>query len=151
MSALLPHFLLGLAIVIADLGLKRLAHQRLACAPLSLGPLGCLRTVPGRLWLVRAERRVHVPAAFVLWALTAASLVAVAVWLPAARVSVCLLLAGSFSNLLEHAARGAITDYVCLRGWPAFNLADVALTAGAVSLLATSFVPAVAALKAALA
>jgi signal peptidase II len=146
MSALLPHVLLGLAIVSADLGLKRVVRARLACVRVSLGPLGCLTSVPGRLWLARAERRVRLPAACALWALLAAPLVAVAVWLPAARVPVCLLLAGSASNLLEHAARGAITDYVCLRGWPAFNLADVALTAGAVSLLATALVPALAAL-----
>jgi|GEM_PF-2979985 len=133
--------LLGLAIVIADLGLKQLVRLRLACVRLSLGPLGSLRTVTARLWLVRAARRVHLPAACALWALMAAPLVAVGVWLPACRVPVCLLLAGSVSNLLEHAARGAITDYVCLRGWPAFNLADVALTAGAVSLLATSLLP----------
>ena len=138
--------LLGLAIVAADLGLKRVVRRRLACAPLSLGPLGCLRTVTGRLWLVRAERRIPVLAAGALWALAAVPLVAVAVWLPAARVPVCLLFAGAASNLLEHATRGAITDYVCLRRWPAFNLADVALTVGALSLLATSLVPAAVAL-----
>jgi signal peptidase II len=146
MSVLLPLLLLGLAIVIADLGLKRLVHQRLACARLSLGLLGCLRTVTARLWLVRADGRVRLSAACALWALMAASLVVVSAWLPDSRVPICLMLAGSLSNLLEHAARGAVTDYVCLRGWPAFNLADVALTAGAVSLLATSVAPAAAAL-----
>ena len=130
--------LLGLAIVAADLGLKRVVRQRLACESLSLGPLGCLRTVTGRLWLMRAERRLPVLAACALWASLAVPLVAVALWLPASRVPVCLLLAGAASNLLEHATRGAITDYVCLRRWPAFNLADVSLTAGALSLLATS-------------
>src|SRR5262245_57533759 len=140
MGALL---LLGLAIVMADLGLKRLVREPLACAPLSLGPLGCLRTVTGRLWLVRAQRRGRALAGWTLWALLAAPLVAVAAWLPACRVPVCLLLAGSVSNLLEHVRRGAITDYVCLRRWPAFNLADVALTAGALGLLATGLIPAV--------
>src|SRR6185436_7796473 len=103
-------------------------------------------TVTGRLWLVRAERRVPALAAWALWALLAAPLVAVAVGLPACRVPVCLLLAGSLSNLLEHVTRGAITDYVCLRRWPAFNLADVALTAGALSLLATGLIAAVSAI-----
>lgn len=133
--------LLGLAIVVADLGLKRVVRQRLAGAPMSLGSLGCLAVVPGRLWLARADRRISVLAAGALWALAAAALIAVALRLPACRVPVCLLLAGSASNLLEHAARGAITDYVCLRRWPAFNLADVALTAGALGLLATGLVP----------
>jgi len=138
--------LAGLAVVLADLGIKQVVRRHLARAPLSLGPAGCLRTVTGRLWLVRARRGISLPAACALWAAMAAPLVAVAVWLPACRVPVCLLLAGSAGNLLEHAARGTITDYVCLRGWPAFNLADVALTTGALSLLATSLVPALAAL-----
>ena len=138
--------LLGLAIVAADLGLKRVVRQRLAGARLSLGPLGCLRTVTGRLWLARPERCIPALAAGALWAVLAVPLVAVAIWLPACRVPVCLLLAGSASNLLEHATRGAITDYVCLRWWPAFNLADVALTAGAIGLLATSLGSAAAAL-----
>ena len=137
--------LLGVAIVVADLGLKRVVRRRLAREPLSLGPLGCLRTVTGRLWLARAQRRISVLAACALWTALAVPLVAVGFWLPACRVPVCLLLAGSASNLLEHATRGAITDFVCLRRWPAFNLADVALTAGAISLLATS-VPAVGAI-----
>ena len=28
-----------------------------------------------------------------------------------------------------------VSDYVCLRFWPAFNLADLALTAGAIGIL----------------
>ena len=138
--------LLGLVIVVADLGLKRVVRQRLAGTRLSLGPLGCLQTVTGRLWLARAGRGVSVAEACALWSLLAASLVAVGAWLPATRLPICLLLAGSASNLLEHATRGAITDFVRLRRWPAFNLADVALTAGALGLLATSLVPAAAAL-----
>jgi lipoprotein signal peptidase len=49
-------------------------------------------------------------------------------------VFVGLLLGGSLSNAMEGSLRGSVTDYVCLRFWPAFNLADVALTAGAVGL-----------------
>ncbi len=35
--------------------------------------------------------------------------------------------------------RGSVSDYVCLRFWPAFNLADVAITVGAIGLLLTTF------------
>ena len=38
-----------------------------------------------------------------------------------------LLLGGSLGNAVEHAQRGAISDYVRLRFWPAFNLADAAI------------------------
>jgi lipoprotein signal peptidase len=35
--------------------------------------------------------------------------------------------------------RGGVSDYVCLRVWPAFNLADVAITVGAIGVLLTTF------------
>ena len=47
-----------------------------------------------------------------------------------------LLLGGSLSNALESSLRGTVSDYVCLRFWPAFNLADLALAAGAIGILA---------------
>ena len=130
--------LLGLAIVAADLALKRAARLHLVGTAMPLGALGCLKAVPGSLRLLRGSAGMSVLALGSLWALLAASLIVVAAWLPAGRVAICLLLAGSASNLLEHAARGTITDYICLRAWPAFNLADVALTAGAASLVVTS-------------
>ena len=50
-------------------------------------------------------------------------------------VFVGLLLGGSLSNAVESSMRGSITDYICLRFWPAFNLADLALAAGAIGIL----------------
>ena len=46
-----------------------------------------------------------------------------------------LLLGGSLSNAMESSLRGAVSDYICLRFWPAFNLADAALTVGAIVIL----------------
>ena len=45
------------------------------------------------------------------------------------------LLGGSLSHALETSLRGCIIDYVRLRLWPAFNLADVAITVGALGVL----------------
>jgi signal peptidase II len=46
-------------------------------------------------------------------------------------------LGGAGSNLLDHLVRGGIVDYVDLRVWPPFNLADAAIVAGVlVALLA---------------
>jgi lipoprotein signal peptidase len=55
--------------------------------------------------------------------------------IPSSTIFVGLLLGGSLSHAVEASLRGAVSDYVCLRFWPAFNLADVALAAGAIGAL----------------
>src|SRR6266545_972709 len=75
-------------------------------------------------------------ALWTLWALSAGTLVVVSAWIPSSRPFVGLLLGGSLSNALESSLRGRVSDYVCLRFWPAFNLADVALTAGVIGVVA---------------
>jgi len=52
------------------------------------------------------------------------------VWLPAG-----LLLGGAGGNLVDRVLDGAVTDFIDLPAWPAFNLADMAITAGVVALL----------------
>lgn len=52
------------------------------------------------------------------------------VWLPTG-----LLIGGAVGNLIDRVAEGAVTDFVDLPLWPAFNLADVAITFGVLSLL----------------
>jgi signal peptidase II len=52
------------------------------------------------------------------------------VWLP-----VGLLLGGAAGNLIDRAARGYVTDFIDLPLWPAFNIADVAITFGVLALL----------------
>ena len=56
-------------------------------------------------------------------------------WLPIVQLFAGLLLGGSLSNAVESSLRGTVSDYVCLRFWPAFNLADLAVAAGAVGIL----------------
>jgi len=52
------------------------------------------------------------------------------VWLP-----VGLLLGGATGNLIDRVLDGAVTDFVDIAFWPAFNVADVAITVGVVVLL----------------
>ena len=52
------------------------------------------------------------------------------VWLPTG-----LLIGGALGNLIDRTLEGAVTDFVDLPLWPAFNLADVAITLGVISLL----------------
>jgi len=52
------------------------------------------------------------------------------VWLPTG-----LLIGGATGNLIDRVTEGAVVDFVDLPWWPAFNVADVAITCGVVSLL----------------
>jgi signal peptidase II len=59
-------------------------------------------------------------------------------------LSFSLILGGALGNAYDRAARGQVIDYLDfhLAGWhwPAFNLADVAITGGAALLVIASFV-----------
>ena len=52
------------------------------------------------------------------------------VWLPTG-----LLIGGATGNLLDRAREGGVTDFIDLPAWPAFNIADIAITLGVLSLL----------------
>lgn len=129
---------LGVAsvVVLADLAVKGLLRRRLGSRVVSLGPLGALRIVGAPLWLTRVDGRAGLRTIWTIWLLAATTLMVVTTWLPASHPFVGLLLGGSASNALERSLRGSVSDYVCLRWWPAFNLADVAVTAGAIGLVA---------------
>jgi signal peptidase II len=42
-----------------------------------------------------------------------------------------LLVGGSLGNLIDRLSHGAVTDFIDFTRWPAFNLADIAITVGA--------------------
>ncbi len=46
-----------------------------------------------------------------------------------------LLVGGALGNLLDRARDGAVTDFIDPPLWPAFNVADMAITAGVLVLL----------------
>ncbi len=52
-------------------------------------------------------------------------------WLPTG-----LLVGGAIGNLIDRVVSGAVTDFIKLPDWPAFNLADVAITVGVIALVA---------------
>lgn len=56
-------------------------------------------------------------------------------------VALALLLGGACGNLSDRLFRdhgGSVIDFIDLQWWPIFNLADVALTAGAILLIITT-------------
>jgi signal peptidase II len=52
------------------------------------------------------------------------------IWLPTG-----LLLGGAIGNLIDRARLGAVRDFIDPPAWPAFNVADIAITFGVLSLL----------------
>jgi signal peptidase II len=54
---------------------------------------------------------------------------------PLAWLAVGLLLGGAIGNALDRIDHGAVTDFVKLPHWPAFNVADTAITFGVLVLV----------------
>jgi signal peptidase II len=52
------------------------------------------------------------------------------VWLPTG-----MLLGGALGNVVDRIRDGAVTDFIKLPAWPAFNVADVSITCGVLVLL----------------
>jgi signal peptidase II len=86
---------------------------------------------------------------WVLSGIAVAISVALAVWLWRAQTrwlsaALGLILGGALGNLIDRARYGAVTDfldfYVGTYHWPAFNLADSAITVGVVMLLGESLI-----------
>ena len=51
------------------------------------------------------------------------------------RVGLSLILGGAVGNLIDRARLGSVIDFIDLRVWPVFNLADSAITIGVGLLL----------------
>jgi len=129
-------FLTLLGVVVSDQALKQRLRHVLGRHAISLGPFGQFRMTEGRLWLPRLRNHPSRSMMWTSWVVAAAALVTASGWIPSSALFVGLLLGGSLSNAVENARRGRVSDYVCLRFWPAFNLADLALAAGSIGTLA---------------
>lgn len=46
-----------------------------------------------------------------------------------------LLLGGSIGNLIDRISREGVTDFIAIGPWPPFNIADIAVTMGAILLV----------------
>jgi signal peptidase II len=127
--------LLGLVLVpLLDQAAKWLVRDRLRGRALTLGALGYVQVVQTQIWAMRARTGMSL---HVMWGICAgaAAVAAIVCTLdPAFGWPFGLMLGGALSHALETTLRGSISDYVCLRFWPAFNLADVALGVGALGI-----------------
>jgi signal peptidase II len=126
----------GLVLVpLADQALKLVLRRRLGPRSVPLGPVGDLRMVKTPIWLARGRGRPNLAGIWTLWLLAAGALALLSAMVPSCGWYAGLLLGGSLSHGLESSVRGGVSDYVCLRFWPAFNLADVAITVGAIGVV----------------
>jgi signal peptidase II len=50
-------------------------------------------------------------------------------------ISTGLLLGGALGNLLDRLIDGSVTDFIKFPDWPAFNVADISITLGVITLL----------------
>lgn len=141
---------LSAVVASADLGLKRLMEGLLAGASIEVLPvfnlaLGYNRGVSfGMLADVGGWQR---------WPLVILAL-AVALWLvvwlarhpvsgeATSKLALALIIGGALGNAVDRMAYGHVTDFIQLhwRGWawPTFNLADVAISLGAILLVAST-------------
>jgi signal peptidase II len=109
--------------------------------------------VVGPLWIRHVHNSGIAFGLFSSWASAVTLLTACAVaWMlvyfaksgarhPVLPVALGLLIGGSLANLTDRIRLGHVTDFLDLRFWPAFNLADVFIVAG-VGLLLTALVAA---------
>lgn len=135
----LRYMLLAAAVILADQATKywvRLSVPSGASEPI----------IPGILHLTHVE---NTGAAFglfqgytpILAAITAALLLAAFFFRerlkqekPLFHVGCALGLSGAVGNLIDRLLLGRVTDFIDLRFWPVFNVADISITAGALLL-----------------
>ena len=130
----------SILVPLLDQAIKLVVRDRLGSGSISLGVMGQLRVVQTHMWMVRAARGFTLAAMWILWIVAASALATISALAPSLGGCSGLLLGGSLSHAVETSLRGSIDDYVCLRFWPAFNLADVALTVGALGMVVEVFV-----------
>jgi signal peptidase II len=123
--------LIMVAVVVSDQTLKFFLRRGVDRNEIALGPFGGVRMVAGQIWLRRLGAHSGVTV-WTVWLAAAVALVIISTWVPSSWIFVGLLLGGSLSNIVESSLRGTVGDYVCLGFWPTFNLADLALTVGAI-------------------
>jgi signal peptidase II len=111
-------------------------------------PLGDAVHVAGPLWIHHVKNPGIAFGLFSSWASAVTILTAAAVcWMlvyfakagarhPILPVALGLLIGGSLANLVDRLRLGHVTDFLDLRFWPAFNLADAFIVTGVLVLLA---------------
>ncbi|MBN8945112.1 MAG: signal peptidase II [Rhizobiales bacterium] len=145
-TRLLPALTLG--IVIADLATKALAAAWLDASGVAVLPvvnltLGFNRGVSFGLFAADGMAGRTALVGLTIVAIAAIGVLAWRTVNPIERMSYALIGGGALGNLVDRLHDGAVTDFIDLHavGWhfPTFNIADVAITGGAVLLFLAAF------------
>lgn len=133
-------FLMACAMVLAiDQASKYLVVRNTPAtgAPVTSGLIR-IRPVSNRYGWIGAFR--NRPTLIIFWALTAGCMALLAVMEPTSGRDVQAALGTAFGgvtgNTIDRLWRGGVVDFVDLRIWPVFNLADIAITAGVITATA---------------
>jgi signal peptidase II len=124
-------FLAGL-IIAADRVSKAIAVRQLIFAR---GEDRFIRLVLSRRPLIAGDTSSRT--LIVLWVAAVACAVSALIYAPALHqntfvtAGVAAVFAGAAGNLADQLVRGAVVDFIAIGRWPVFNLADVAIVAGA--------------------
>ena len=126
----------GLLLVpVLDHAVKRWVRHALGESTVSLGPVGELRMAHADIWIRRGWRGMTPATMWMMWSAAAMTVVGLGALVPWSGWWSGLLLGGSLSHAIEISRHGAVCDYVHLRFWPAFDLADAAVAVGACGVL----------------
>lgn len=139
--------------LLVAVGLVGCDHATKFAVQATLGPRGPLHLVPGVVDLVYTENHDTAFSLFrafgthasklALVGLASVALIAIVVfavkrWRDAGlaeRLAYALVLAGAIGNVADRAVRGYVVDFIHVHHWPVFNVADIAVVAGALLLL----------------
>lgn len=55
--------------------------------------------------------------------------------------SLLLILSGAFSNIIDRLFFGCVIDFINIKVWPIFNIADILISAGAILLITKNIFP----------
>ncbi len=51
------------------------------------------------------------------------------------QIAIAMLLSGAIGNMIDRIATGKVVDYIDIRIWPIFNLADIAIVLGCIIII----------------
>jgi lipoprotein signal peptidase len=125
----------ALAVLVSDQTIKLMFRHLAIGDEVVLGPIVGVRLVTTRILLARFSSQWRASVMWCLWVVAGSALIVAMALASLSPVLVGLLLGGSLSHALETSIRGGITDWAWPRFGLAFNLADLALGAGAVGLI----------------
>jgi len=155
MAVFARRFLRVLALTLLALGLFGCDEATKTAAKASLGAGGAIDVVHGAVELRYVENTdiafnafrllglAHSPAllaGLAIGGVIGALVFAMKAQSWAARIGLTLIVGGALGNVADRIARGYVVDFIHVRGWPVFNVADIAVCVGVGLLVLMRFV-----------